>query len=416
MNPAIKIKLDEIKSLLDAEVTRGADAVIQFAREYATDTKQKHKALILKSNLLSTKNESIHQIVKQDLLELCDDIFKNITENSQTIFEEKKKKRSSLIQYFKEKEVIHETVFEGKNVGKTFKKSDFHLTKINLILRLGEITGIVGENGNGKTTLCRIVAGNLSHTEGELSFPFHKNKNPKLIDWMAVKHQIGYLHQELHPCVGTVRENLHFEATLHGIYGEENKQQVNYIIHRLDLSNFENSTWNQLSGGYKLRLALAKLLVWRPKLLILDEPLANLDINAQLNLMSDLKDIASSFKYPLSILITSQHLHEVERISDYILHLRDGREVFYGKTNEIGVERLVNTFEFECTKNQKELEKEFRGFNYNSLNYNGLNYVITTPLEISNKEILSQFISKDIDIEYFRNISNSTKTEMIKIK
>ena len=265
-----------------------------------------------------------------------------------------------------------------------------------------------------KTTLCRIVAGDLSHDSGLLSYPTVEQKKSKNPDWLVIKNQIGYLPQELPPIVGTVRENLHFEATLHGIYHEENEQQVNFILQRLELAEYEYATWDKLSGGYKLRFALALLLVWRPKLLVLDEPLANLDVNAQLNLLADLKDLASSLRYPISILLTSQHLHEVESISDYIIHLRDGKEIYYGKTDAIGEGRKENTYEFECDVQQIELEKRLKGLNYLKLSYNGLHYVITTPIQVSNQDVLSSLIDQDVNIQYFRDISHSSKSEMIK--
>ena len=77
-------------------------------------------------------------------------------------------------------------------------------------------------------------------------------------------------------------DNLHFAAAIHGIRGKENEDEVDFIIWRLGLDKYRNATWNEISGGFKMRFSLGRALVYNPRLLILDEPLANLDVNTQL--------------------------------------------------------------------------------------------------------------------------------------
>ncbi len=135
------------------------------------------------------------------------------------------------------------------------------------------------------------------------------------MDWIKIKNQIAYVKQEIPKWHGSLRENLHFDS-IHGIKGLQNKKDVDFILHRLGLIEYQNREWNELSGGFKLRFTLAKALVWKPSLIILDEPLANLDIHAQILVLNDLRDLANSSKYPVSIVISSQHLHEVEHIAN----------------------------------------------------------------------------------------------------
>ena len=213
---------------------------------------------------------------------------------------------------------MSEVLFQSKNLHKSFTntKNGFSLKDISIQLRAGEITGVVGENGNGKTTLLRIIAGELSHTQGELSFSASTNPNT---GWRNTKETIAYIPQRIPQWYGLLKENLQLKAAIHGIKGNENEQLIDYLIDRLGLSEFINHKWSEISTGYRLRFQLAKMLIGSPKLLVLDEPLANLDVNAEQKFMNDLSEIVAENKDSLSVILSSQQLHEIESISDQII-------------------------------------------------------------------------------------------------
>jgi len=300
-------------------------------------------------------------------------------------------------------------VFKGVGVSKTFQTSNFffELPTLDLELRIGEITGIVGENGNGKTTLLRIIAGALQADGGELSYPYFGVK-PHNIDWYFVKQRIAFITQELKPWQGLLKENLHFSASIHGIRGEENEEEVEFILHRLGLSRYEEATWNEISSGYKLRFALAKALVWHPSLLIIDEPLANLDINTQQIFLQDLRYLANSAKHPLAIIISSQHLHEVESIADNIIFIKNGEALYNGKMEDFGKNRTENIFEFTTPSTRELLETALSQLQEYQLEDNGQVLILRTPLEVSSTEILQLLCNHSIVVNYFRDISSST--------
>jgi len=153
-------------------------------------------------------------------------------------------------------------VFDGKGISKTYKGGSIRFTidpPINLTLKLGEITAVVGENGSGKTTLLRIVAGNLRKSEGEISYPY-LTKNNK-IDLYSIKQQIAYIPQELPKWYGLLANNLHFAASIHGITGQKNEDEVDFVISRLDLDKYRQATWGEISGGYRMRFSLARVLI-----------------------------------------------------------------------------------------------------------------------------------------------------------
>lgn len=297
-------------------------------------------------------------------------------------------------------------VFEGRGMSKTYKVggNGFSLSSIDLTLRLGELTGIVGENGNGKTTLLRIVAGDLGIDDGSTGYPYFGEQG-----YYNIKHHIAYIPQRIPRWHGLLLDNLRFAAAIHGLKGTENEDRVDFIIERLGLGKFRYHKWSELSSGYRLRFELAKMLVWRPRLLVLDEPLANLDINAQQLFLQDLQYIARSLRHPVSVLLSSQQLHEIESVSDQIIFLKNGKALYNGMQKNFGIERDSNYFEIAGNFNRTELYLLLGEIPGIKVEDNGTAFVVNTPLEVPGEAVLQALVSKKAKIVYFRDISTSTK-------
>jgi len=167
--------------------------------------------------------------------------------------------------------------------------------------------------------------------------------------------------------------------------------------------------WKELSGGFKLRFALACALVWKPKLLIIDEPLANLDFKAQQVVLRDLRNLAESLRYPMSVLISSQHLHEVEAVSDQIVFLDKGKVEFNGPKEQLGEERRCNTFETLVSCKEEELREHLRPLAPQRIQHSGVSYVVTLPLAVDGSRLLRHLLECGVEVEYFRDISRSIK-------
>lgn len=415
MTEQLRHRADTIKALIRQQPERGVELLLDFARLYGIDEEIENKILLGQYDLstantvaidVATEGEGIQEEILTQLEVFADEIVGNYDADK---VEARFKREKELTEAIKQKQIPNDVVLIAENIIKNYQSSKFKLQVEHLELRLGEVTGLVGENATGKSTLLNILAGELAQQSGTLHYPLFDPKNR--LDWTDLKLRIAYVPQELPTWQGTLRENLTFEAARHGILGEENKQEVNYIIQRLGLALHIDKSWQELSGGFKLRFALAKALVWRTQLLILDEPLAFLDIKTQMIVLSDLRNLAKSFKHPLAILVSSQHLHEVESVADKMLFMRDGQLENLGNIKDFNRNRDYNLFEFSCSLSFTDFNKELSDLEYLKTWQNDNIYFISTPLSITGEKLMKFLSDKNIILSYYRDISNSVKTK-----
>lgn len=289
---------------------------------------------------------------------------------------------------------------------KSYGNTSFGLGPIEMELHLGEILGLVGENGNGKTTLLRAICGELFATSGKVNYHF------KYDDLYDLRTKLVYIPQRTDTWYGSMFENLQFTASSYGYKPEENELIVELIIARLGLRKFRNHSWKSLSSGYKMRFELARMLLRKPKILLIDEPLANLDILAQQTVLEDFKAIAKSPFRPIGIVLSSQQLYEVEKTSDQVIFLKHGKQknLHDKKSSENDIEISQNlVIEFESTFTQNQLGELFKKLELISLQFNGGTYIATFPEQFSVYDFMQMVLDNKIPLQYFRNISNSTR-------
>mgnify|MGYP003617407092 FL=1 len=293
----------------------------------------------------------------------------------------------------------HQTIISVKNLQKVYNAS-FGLGPINLDIKTGEIIGLVGENGNGKTTLLRSLCGELHPTSGTINYQFQYD------DLYDLRTKLVYIPQRTDTWRGSMYENLEFTASCYGYSLEENNLVVDLVITRLGLRKFRKHYWNNLSSGYKMRFELARMLLRKPKILLIDEPLANLDILAQQTILDDFRNIANSAFRPIAIVLSSQQLYEVEKTSNQVVFLKRGSQKNLNAENDVAKNCII---EFESSLNLSDLKQAFIALEVISLEQNGGTFIATFSEKIEMNDFLKVVINQSIPMTYMRNISNSTR-------
>jgi ABC-type multidrug transport system ATPase subunit len=298
-------------------------------------------------------------------------------------------------------------VYRCRGLRKQYRGSTgFLLRDLNLDLLPGQITGLVGVNGSGKTTLLQIVAGVLSSTAGEVAYPAISGGR---LDWARIRNAIGCVQQQPAKWYGRLADNLHLTAASHGLTGRANEDEVEFVLYRLGLDEYRHSTWSEISGGYKMRFELARALVKQPALLVLDEPLAPLDIVTQQLFLQDLRDLADSKRRPLPVIVSSQHLYEIETVADTLLFLEDGKALFHGRLDDVGKDADENLFEVTCVGSRSHVEVALGSFDGFGLDVFGKVFVVRVSKTVSAAELLRALLSHGVEIRHFRDISHSTR-------
>tara|TARA_B100001287_G_C22616448_1_gene497830 strand:+ start:36 stop:773 length:738 start_codon:yes stop_codon:yes gene_type:complete len=242
---------------------------------------------------------------------------------------------------------------EVKQLIKKFK-STIAVNNISFKIEKNETLGLLGPNGCGKTTSIGMMLGLITPTSGEIfinEIKLEPKNRIKLLSLMNFASPYIELPKKL-----TVKQNLEVYARLYGV--KEIKMRINEMIEDLNLQEFLNKKTGELSSGQKNRVALAKSLINKPKLLFLDEPTASLD--------PDVGDFVREYieKYKkrnseITILLASHNMREVERLCNKVVMMKQGKIVDSGTCEELikkhGRENLEETF-LKIARSKNELE------------------------------------------------------------
>ncbi|WP_438967314.1 ABC transporter ATP-binding protein, partial [Flavobacterium sp.] len=378
----------KLKNELLVDEIIGIDFLIGFAEKFSNNQKFKFKSFIIKSGFNNNPNEGLKKILIKQARDLIDEIVSSYSENSIQEKVEILSKKQKLFKIEPSRKLLADCI----GLTKCYPSQNFKLDNVNLELREGEITGVVGVNAQGKSTLLKLIAGENKTDSGEIKFSLYNNSK-KNNDWAKIKESLAYLPQELPTRIfGTVEESIMLSAAVHGISSKESEYKTEYIIHRLGLGEMKDSYYKNLSGGFKLRLLLAHILVWEPKIIVLDEPLANLDILVKTTLLNDLRHLANSNSNPMSIIISSHDVEEVESVANNMIILEKGAVVYNGKTTNIGRNLNGNKYEIKSSLPFDTIRKKFAALNLINLQMVGSSTIISALPEIQSKDLLKYCI------------------------
>lgn len=222
------------------------------------------------------------------------------------------------------------------------------LRSLSFTLPKGQIIGIAGPDGAGKTTLIRLIAGVLKPTTGFITVEgydtiIEANEVHQLISYMPQKFG---LYEDL-----TVIQNLNLYADLHGVVGEERKETFKKLLHFTDLERFKDRLAGNLSGGMKQKLGLACTLVRKPTLLLLDEPSVGVDPISRRELWKMVQEL---LKENITVVWSTAYLDEAER-ADIVLLLNEGKLLFDGPPIDLSKRIEGKTFKIRNIKGNRRL-------------------------------------------------------------
>ncbi len=228
-----------------------------------------------------------------------------------------------------------------KNLSKIYKKF-LAVNKINFNIERNKTIGLLGPNGCGKTTTIGMILGLVTPSEGEI---FIENKNIEKYsrDQILSRFNFASPYVEL-PKKLTVKQNLEIYGRLYGI--KNLKDRINDIASDLDIKNFFERKTGELSSGQKNRVSLAKSLINKPEILLLDEPTASLDPDIGDFIRSYIQEYKSKNK--ITILLASHNMNEVERLCDSVIMMKKGKIIDSGTCEALikkhGRSNLEETF------------------------------------------------------------------------
>jgi ABC-2 type transport system ATP-binding protein len=226
--------------------------------------------------------------------------------------------------------------FPAKSAGSEPFKA---LNNVSFDIEEGEFFGLLGPNGAGKTTLISILAGLARATEGRVLVHGHDVQT----DYAQSRRLLGVVPQELvFDPFFSVREALRFQSGYFGI--KKNDAWIDELLESLGLADKANANMRQLSGGMKRRVLVAQALVHKPRVIVLDEPTAGVDVELRQTLW---QFVAKLNREGCTVLLTTHYLEEAEALCGRLAMLKQGRVLALASTSELLKSASSNVLRFK---------------------------------------------------------------------
>jgi iron complex transport system ATP-binding protein len=231
------------------------------------------------------------------------------------------------------------------------------LKNIDWQIKKGEHWALVGLNGSGKTSLLRIMAGTMWPSKGEVRI---LNRTFGQTDLRKLRRLIGWVsnavQEQIHGNDSVLEVVISGKFASFGIYEEVTEEDIAFameILEQLNMAQFKDCPYFQLSQGEKQKVLIARALMAKPKLLILDEPCNGLDVLARENLLKTIQQMGENPEGP-SIVYVTHHIEEIVPAISNVLLLKNGEVLSQGSREEM----LTSQYLSECFSTKVEVEWE----------------------------------------------------------
>lgn len=218
-----------------------------------------------------------------------------------------------------------DSVISVKNLDKFYAKKQA-LFNINLDIKKGEIYGLLGPSGGGKTTLVKSIVGIIPYEKGDIRVLNTHIPNLKIMNEIGYMAQSDALYETL-----SAKENLKFFGSLYKIKKEHLNERIDYVLNLVNLYKFKEDKIKNFSGGMKRRLSLAISLLNSPKILILDEPTVGIDPLLRKDIWEELYNLSNK---GVSIIVTTHIMDEALKCHHLSL-IREGHIIANGSSEDI---------------------------------------------------------------------------------
>lgn len=294
-----------------------------------------------------------------------------------------------------------------KKLTKIYKKNIYALKDINLKVTKGDFFALLGQNGAGKSTTIGIISSLIKKTCGKIKiFDTDIDKN-----FTQAKCSIGYVSQEYNLNQFEKVENILFtQAGYYGISKKCSKIRIYKLLQDLSLFKQRDIIVKNLSGGMKRRLMIARSLVHNPKMVILDEPTAGLDIELRKNIWDYMYNINKNEKK--TIILTTHYLEEAERLCRNVAIINKGRIIKNTSMQSLLSKIDRNTFLLE-TKHPVQKIPYITGVKIQKKD--SYNFIISFKKGTKLNEIFKIFDKTKIEIVYMRNTSNRLEEKFLNL-
>jgi len=264
------------------------------------------------------------------------------------------------------------------------------LDNLSLEVREGEFFGFLGPNGAGKSTTINILTGLSTYKEGEVTV-FGKDV---IRDYREARELIGTVPQEFNfDDFFTVDEIMMYYAGYFGIRGHEARKRVDGLLEQFDLIQKKKVDVTKLSGGMKRRLLIARALIHNPKILIMDEPTAGVDVELRRRIWQFMQDLN---KQGTTILLTTHYIEEAERLARRIGIINQGKIIAIDEKYNLIEQLHKKNLDLTLSKPIETIPEQLKKYKLFLLDVNKIRIVCEE--KFSKREILGDIKNAGLEV------------------